>query len=118
MKLAQKVVAKAGEPRSWRRHLSELQTSFAVLVGVGELEVEVEDFVELGLLREELEEVLECVEEWEEEEDDDDDDEDEDFVLEVEVRVEEDETSDFETQRIWPTERSQFASRVGFQAYS
>jgi hypothetical protein len=45
---------------------------------------------------------------------------DEDFVLEVEVevRVEEDETGDSETQRIWPIERSQFASRVGFQAYS
>lgn len=93
--------------------MSELQTSFGVGVGVGELEVEVEDLVELVLLREELEEVLKCVEEWEE------DDEDEDFVLEVEVRVdEEDETGDSETQRIWPIERSQFASRVGFQAYS
>ena len=92
--------------------MSELQTSFGVGVGAGEFEVEVEDLVELVLLREELEEVLECVEEWEE------DDEDEDFVLEVEVRVEEDETGDSETQRIWPTERSQFASRVGFQAYS
>lgn len=66
--------------------MSELQTSFGVVVVVGELEVV-----------------------------------DEDFVLEVEVEVrveEEDETGDSETQRIWPTERSQFASRLGFQAYS
>jgi hypothetical protein len=81
-----------------------------VVVGVGELEVEVEDLVELVLLREQLEELLDFVEDWEED--------DEDFVLEVEERVEEDETGDSETQRTWPTERSQFASRVGFQEYS
>lgn len=80
--------------------MSELQTSFGMVVGVGELEVDVEDFVELVLLREVLEELLDFVEDWEEDED------------------EEDETGDSETQRIWPTERSQFASRVGFQAYS
>lgn len=65
--------------------MSELQTSFGMVVGVGELEVVDEDFV---------------------------------LEVEVEVRVEEDETGDSETQRIWPIERSQFASRVGFQAYS
>lgn len=87
-----------------------MQTGFGVVVGGGE--VEVVDFVELVLLREELGELLDCGEDWEE-------DEDEDFVLEVEVRVvEEDETGVCETQRTWPTERSQFASRVGFQAYS
>jgi hypothetical protein len=53
-------------------------------------------------------------------------DEVEDFVLVVEVRVEEEEDEDddddemgvCETQRTCPIERSQFASRVGFQAYS
>jgi transposase-like protein len=101
VKVAQKVGAKAGELRSWLRQLSELQRSFGV--GVGDGEVEVEDFVE----------------DWEE-------DEVEDFVLEVEVRdeeeeveeEEEEETGVCETQRTCPIERSQFASRAGFQAYN
>jgi hypothetical protein len=103
VKLAQKLVAKAGEPRSWRMQLSELQTGFGVVVGA----VEVEDFVELVVL---VEEVLESVEDWE--------GDDEDCVLEVEARVEEDEMGVCETQRTWPMARSQFESSVGFQAYS
>jgi transposase-like protein len=46
----------------------------------------------------------------------------EDFVLEVEVEVvveeDDDEMGVCETQRSCPIERSQFASKVGFQAYS
>jgi hypothetical protein len=109
VKVAQKGIAKAGELRSWLRQLSELQRSFGV--GVGDGEVEVEDLGELVLRREVLEELLDGVEDWEED--------DEDLVLDVEVRDdEEEERGVCETQRTCPIERSQFASREGFQAYN
>jgi hypothetical protein len=115
VKVAQKVGAKAGELRSWLRQLSELQRSLGVgvVVGGGVVEVEVEGEDLGGLVL--VEELLDFVGDWE-------GDEDEDFVLvvevEVRVEVEEDEMGVCETQRTWPRERSQFASRVGFQAYS
>jgi hypothetical protein len=111
VKVAQKGVAKAGELRSWLRQLSELQRSFGVGVGGGGVEVEGEDLGELVLRREVLKELLDGVEDWEED--------DEDLVLDVEVRDdEEEERGVCETQRTCPIERSQFASKVGFQAYS
>jgi hypothetical protein len=108
--VAQKVVAKAGAPRSWRRQLSALQTSF-VVVGWREVDVLVVALDELVVGCERLEEaVLDTV------------DEEEGgwvlLVLDVESTLEDDddETGDWETHRTWPTERSQLVSSEGLKA--